>query len=68
MSFENGDRFDVRESLRVRCCAHVIAAGRTVEVRRVTSKNRVIVLDEAQGALHKIKCTTLRRVGREVSA
>lgn len=65
MNLEIGTKYMMEEELEVRCCDYVLKPGEIVKIWNQTSKNRLIVR-RPNGALHKIKRSSLNRTAREI--
>ena len=58
--------YKLKESLTPNCCDTLLPKGCEVEVMEQTSKNRVLIKRIGTVGLHKVKFSTLRRIGELV--
>lgn len=65
MNLDIGTKYMMEEELKVLCCPAVLKPGETVRIWSQPSKNRLIVR-RPNGALHKIKRSSLNRTAKEI--
>ena len=65
MNLEKDTEYMMEEELRVLCCSSTLKPGETVKIWSHPSKNRLIVR-RPNGALHKIKRSSLNRTAKEI--
>ena len=64
MNLKKGTKYLIKEELKTLCCPYVFRPGETLEISRVASPNRLLVVDEGSG-LHKVKRSSLNRTSVE---
>ncbi len=65
MNLEKDTEYIMEEELKVLCCPAALKPGETVRIWSQPSKNRLIVR-RSNGALHKVKRSSLNRTAREI--
>ena len=65
MNLDIGTKYKMEEELNVLCCDGVLKPGEIVKIWNQTSKNRLLVC-KTNGAIHKVKRSSLNRTAKEI--
>ena len=57
--------YELTEDIKPLCCNNILKKGEIVKVTLYSSRNRLLV--DKNGSIHKIKRSSLNRIGKEIN-